>query len=73
MKFPPDDLRDIILRTEEQRRALLEPYFKQAEIQARLAENLITNRIDRSMVDRFADEMVGLWGQRAEGERASLC
>jgi hypothetical protein len=26
-----------------------------------------------AMVDRFADEMVGLWGQRAEGERASLC
>jgi hypothetical protein len=25
------------------------------------------------LVDRFADEMVGLWGQRAEGERASLC
>ncbi|HEX6688835.1 MAG TPA: HD domain-containing protein [Solirubrobacterales bacterium] len=26
-----------------------------------------------ALVDRFADEMVGLWGQRAEGERASLC
>jgi hypothetical protein len=25
------------------------------------------------LVDRFADEMVGLWGQRAEDERASLC
>jgi guanosine-3',5'-bis(diphosphate) 3'-pyrophosphohydrolase len=25
------------------------------------------------LVDRFADEMVGLWGQRAEGEEASLC
>lgn len=25
------------------------------------------------LVDSFADEMVGLWGQRAEGERASLC
>jgi hypothetical protein len=24
-------------------------------------------------VDRFADEMVGLWGQRAEDERATLC
>lgn len=24
------------------------------------------------LVDSFADEMVGLWGQRAEGERASL-
>jgi (p)ppGpp synthase/HD superfamily hydrolase len=26
-----------------------------------------------AVVDRFADEMVGLWGQRAEDERASLC
>jgi len=25
------------------------------------------------LVDRFADEMVGLWGERAEKERASLC
>jgi len=25
------------------------------------------------LVDRFADEMVGLWGQRADGEGASLC
>lgn len=25
------------------------------------------------LVDSFAEEMVGLWGQRAEGERASLC
>jgi (p)ppGpp synthase/HD superfamily hydrolase len=25
------------------------------------------------LVDKFADEMVGLWGQRAEDERASLC
>jgi HD domain len=25
------------------------------------------------LVERFADEMVGLWGQRAEGERARLC
>jgi hypothetical protein len=25
------------------------------------------------LVERFADEMVGLWGQRAEGERAPLC
>lgn len=25
------------------------------------------------LVDRFADEMVGLWGQRAEGEGAPLC
>lgn len=26
-----------------------------------------------ALVDRFADEMVGLWGQRAEGEHLSLC
>lgn len=26
-----------------------------------------------ALVDRFADEMVGLWGQRAEDERATLC
>ncbi len=26
-----------------------------------------------ALVDRFADEMVGLWGQRAEDERTSLC
>jgi guanosine-3',5'-bis(diphosphate) 3'-pyrophosphohydrolase len=26
-----------------------------------------------ALVDRFADEMVGLWGQRAEGEGARLC
>jgi guanosine-3',5'-bis(diphosphate) 3'-pyrophosphohydrolase len=26
-----------------------------------------------ALVDRFADEMVGLWGQRSEDERASLC
>lgn len=26
-----------------------------------------------ALVDRFADEMVGLWGQRAEGEHAPLC
>jgi hypothetical protein len=25
------------------------------------------------LVDRFADEMVALWGQRAEGEHAPLC
>jgi HD domain len=28
---------------------------------------------DTPLVDRFADEMVGLWGQRADGEDASLC
>ncbi len=26
-----------------------------------------------TLVDRFADEMIGLWGQRAEGEHAPLC
>jgi (p)ppGpp synthase/HD superfamily hydrolase len=26
-----------------------------------------------ALVDRFADEMVGLWGQRAEDDRTSLC
>jgi hypothetical protein len=26
-----------------------------------------------ALVDRFADEMVGLWGQRAEDERTTLC
>jgi hypothetical protein len=26
-----------------------------------------------AVVDRFADEMIGLWGQRAEDERTSLC
>jgi hypothetical protein len=25
------------------------------------------------LVDRFAEEMIGLWGQRAEEDRASLC
>jgi hypothetical protein len=25
------------------------------------------------LVDKFADEMVGLWGQRADDDRASLC
>jgi guanosine-3',5'-bis(diphosphate) 3'-pyrophosphohydrolase len=26
-----------------------------------------------ALVDRFADEMVGLWGQRADGDEAALC
>jgi hypothetical protein len=28
---------------------------------------------ETALVERFADEMVGLWGQRADGEDASLC
>lgn len=36
-------------------------------------EMLFANSPGEALVDRFADEMVGLWGQRAEGERASLC
>lgn len=28
---------------------------------------------DAPLVERFADEMVGLWGQRADGEGPSLC
>ena len=36
-------------------------------------EMLFTESPDVPLVDRFADEMVGLWGQRAEGEQASLC
>jgi hypothetical protein len=36
-------------------------------------EMLFAQSPEVTMVDRFADEMVGLWGQRAEGERASLC
>lgn len=36
-------------------------------------EMLFANSPGVSLVDRFADEMVGLWGQRAEGERAPLC
>ncbi len=36
-------------------------------------EMLFTHSPGVAVVDRFADEMVGLWGQRAEDERASLC
>jgi hypothetical protein len=36
-------------------------------------EMLFANSSGTPMVDRFAEEMVGLWGQRAEDERASLC
>jgi (p)ppGpp synthase/HD superfamily hydrolase len=36
-------------------------------------EMLFTHSPGVALVDRFADEMVGLWGQRAEDERASLC
>ncbi|HET6571364.1 MAG TPA: HD domain-containing protein [Solirubrobacterales bacterium] len=36
-------------------------------------EMLFANAPGVPLVDRFADEMVGLWGQRAEGERAPLC
>lgn len=35
-------------------------------------EMLFQESPDVPLVDRFADEMVGLWGQRAEEERASL-
>lgn len=36
-------------------------------------EMLFANSPEAPLVDKFADEMVGLWGQRAEGEHASLC
>jgi guanosine-3',5'-bis(diphosphate) 3'-pyrophosphohydrolase len=36
-------------------------------------EMLFAQSPDAPLVDRFADEMVGLWGQRAEGEHAPLC
>jgi (p)ppGpp synthase/HD superfamily hydrolase len=36
-------------------------------------EMLFANSPGVAVVDRFADEMVGLWGQRAEDERTSLC
>lgn len=36
-------------------------------------EMLFKHSPDVPLVERFADEMVGLWGQRAEGENASLC
>jgi len=36
-------------------------------------EMLFVNSPGEPLVDRFADEMVGLWGQRADDDRASLC
>jgi (p)ppGpp synthase/HD superfamily hydrolase len=36
-------------------------------------EMLFSNSSDGALVELFAEEMVGLWGQRAEGEQASLC
>ncbi|HMJ71957.1 MAG TPA: HD domain-containing protein [Solirubrobacterales bacterium] len=36
-------------------------------------EMLFSNSPGTALVERFAEEMVGLWGQRAEGEQASLC
>jgi hypothetical protein len=35
-------------------------------------EMLFSNAPGVPLVDRFADEMVGLWGQRSEGEHAPL-
>ncbi|MET0306879.1 MAG: HD domain-containing protein [Solirubrobacterales bacterium] len=36
-------------------------------------EMLFAHSPGAPLVDRFADEMIGLWGQRAEGEHAPLC
>lgn len=36
-------------------------------------EMLFAHSSSDVLVERFADEMVGLWGQRAEGEHAPLC
>jgi hypothetical protein len=36
-------------------------------------EMLFAHSPGDALVDRFAEEMVGLWGQRAEDERATLC
>ena len=36
-------------------------------------EMLFVELPEVALVDRFADEMIGLWGQRAEGEHAPLC
>ena len=36
-------------------------------------EMLFANSPGTPLVERFAEEMVGLWGQRAEDERATLC
>jgi guanosine-3',5'-bis(diphosphate) 3'-pyrophosphohydrolase len=36
-------------------------------------EMLFAHSPGEPVVERFADEMIGLWGQRAEGEHAPLC
>jgi hypothetical protein len=36
-------------------------------------EMLFANLPEAALVERFAEEMVGLWGQRADGEEVSLC
>jgi 5'-deoxynucleotidase YfbR-like HD superfamily hydrolase len=36
-------------------------------------EMLFSNSPGTALVEGFAEEMVGLWGQRAEGEHAPLC
>jgi hypothetical protein len=36
-------------------------------------EMLFSNTPDAALVEGFAEEMVALWGQRADGEEASLC
>ena len=36
-------------------------------------EMLFRHTPEAPLVERFADEMVGLWGQRAEDGRASVC
>jgi guanosine-3',5'-bis(diphosphate) 3'-pyrophosphohydrolase len=36
-------------------------------------EMLFSNSSGAALTEGFAEEMVGLWGQRAEGEQASLC
>ncbi len=36
-------------------------------------EMLFSNLPDAAVVEGFAEEMVALWGQRADGEEASLC
>jgi hypothetical protein len=36
-------------------------------------EMLFAHTPEAPLVERFADEMVGLWGQRAEGKHAPLC
>jgi 5'-deoxynucleotidase YfbR-like HD superfamily hydrolase len=36
-------------------------------------EMLFSDSPETALVEGFAEEMVGLWGQRADGEEASLC